>query len=300
LDYIESIFGITFLNWTLKNKGLNAYCSLLPDTSVWLNKNNYLEPYVNYYFRHSAYGKYPLVGISMKNAEAWCEWKTQQIIESEDFKKLNIAEFIVRLPNEAEWKKAAQGKLGDDAIWPWAGNTLKMQGGKKRDENTSLLNTLLNETFQDKYHYDIGSISAPVDAYWPNTIGLYNICGNAAEWVQERKAMGGSWKDLPFRARIDYPNEILEEGYTSAKIGFRAVIEIISYKKNLQTAALNINAKTIGKQLAFVKDSLYASVFETSNLLYNTFLNETKCTNCSPQNDAWGRFSQYPYQNQYG
>ena len=290
-----------FLYWTLKNKGLQAYHLVLPDTNVWKNKLAFNEPYVDYYLRHPAFKDYPVVGVNYVKAEAWCNWAADRIMETEDFKKLNIEKIILRLPTQKEWQNAARGTLPDNAIWPWPGNTLRIENEKGNDEGKIRLNV------KRKYTYgfsstvsDAGFITTPVYSYWPNTIGLYNICGNVAEWVQEKKAMGGSWNSLPYSARIDFQNSVLNDSFSSSTIGFRPVLEIISYKKNLQTPPLKVDAKTISKQLGLVKDSLFASFFETSNLLYNTFLSETKCGNCAINNKNWDEYTPYKFQEQYG
>ena len=49
--------------------------SVLPDTTVWRNQLAYNEPYVQNYFRHPAYSEYPVVGVSWKQASAYCAWR---------------------------------------------------------------------------------------------------------------------------------------------------------------------------------------------------------------------------------
>ena len=50
-----------------------------PDTTVWIKDFNYSynEPMHNDYFSHPAYQDYPVVGISWKQAVAFCNWRTQ-------------------------------------------------------------------------------------------------------------------------------------------------------------------------------------------------------------------------------
>lgn len=103
----------------------------------------------------------PAVHISWTDAHKFCEWRG------------------ARLPTEAEWEYAAQGKVNDKAtMFPW-GKRLTPNGvhktnifqGKFPKENTG----------EDGFPY-----LAPVDAFGPqNDYGLYNMIGNAWEWVED-------------------------------------------------------------------------------------------------------------------
>lgn len=60
---------------------------LLPDTLVWRSELSYNEPYVEYYFRHPTFNYYPVVGINWKQAERFCEWRTDRVNELELMKE---------------------------------------------------------------------------------------------------------------------------------------------------------------------------------------------------------------------
>jgi sulfatase modifying factor 1 len=97
--------------------------------------------------------KDPVVHIAYEDAAAYCKWAKR------------------RLPTEAEWEAAAQGK-NDDAIFTW-GN------------NPSILNTNAN-TWQGIFPIKNESIDgfefiAAVKSYPPNSIGLYDMLGNVWE-----------------------------------------------------------------------------------------------------------------------
>jgi sulfatase modifying factor 1 len=106
-------------------------------------------------------GNYPVVQISWTDAVEFCKWKG------------------VRLPTEAEWEYAAKGKDSNNThLFPW-GNKLTPKSkfranifqGKFPETNTK----------DDGYEY-----LAPVDAFGPqNDYGLYNMVGNAWEWVED-------------------------------------------------------------------------------------------------------------------
>ncbi len=54
-----------------------------PDTLVWRSELAYNEPYVEYYFRHPSYNYYPVVGITWKQANDFCLWRTDRVNEIE-------------------------------------------------------------------------------------------------------------------------------------------------------------------------------------------------------------------------
>ncbi len=54
-----------------------------PDTLVWRSELAYNEPYVELYFRHPAYNYYPVVGVSWKQANDFCIWRTDRVNELE-------------------------------------------------------------------------------------------------------------------------------------------------------------------------------------------------------------------------
>eukprot|EP01035_Chromulina_nebulosa_P020313 gene20313-26367_t len=104
-------------------------------------------------------GNLPAVHISWHDAKRFCEWKGG------------------RLPTEAEWEYAARGGK-EGLMYPW-GNTLKPKGEHKAN--------IFQGTFpQPNIAEDGYEFLCPVDAFGAqNDFGLYNMIGNAWEWVED-------------------------------------------------------------------------------------------------------------------
>ena len=75
LDYLE------YLTWTERAIGhySEEYKNALPDTNVWNKFGN--EPYIKYYLRHPAYRDYPVVSISLRQANDYCKWRSDRAFE---------------------------------------------------------------------------------------------------------------------------------------------------------------------------------------------------------------------------
>ncbi|WP_379085678.1 SUMF1/EgtB/PvdO family nonheme iron enzyme [Pedobacter sp. UC225_65] len=74
---------LEYLNWIRRNfpKDEQYYYEELPDTLVWRSPLSFNEPFVNNYLRHPAYKDYPVVGVSAKQAERYCVWRTDMVNE---------------------------------------------------------------------------------------------------------------------------------------------------------------------------------------------------------------------------
>ncbi len=101
---------------------------------------------------------HPVVHVSWNDAAAYCAWST------------------TRLPTEAEWEYAARGGL-DQSEYPW-GNELR-PGGEYRCNIWQGEFPRLN-TAEDGY-----AGTAPVRAFKPNGLGLWNVAGNVWEWSMD-------------------------------------------------------------------------------------------------------------------
>lgn len=52
-----------------------------PDTLVWRNELSFHEPYVENYFRHPSTNYYPVVGVSWRQANDFCIWRSNRVNE---------------------------------------------------------------------------------------------------------------------------------------------------------------------------------------------------------------------------
>ena len=206
-----------------------AIRNILPDTSVWRQPDNYNEPLVSFYFRNKAYDNYPVVGVTYDAAVEYCDWLTKKYNQEE---KRKFEKVFFRLLTKQEWELAANG--GDPSkVFTWGGPFL--QNNRKCDLCNYRKTVACYDSATKKNKEEAAVISADKEnrfyftversSYFPSSFGMYNMCGNVAEMIQEKGlAKGGSYRDSAYDVRI-----ASERTYTSptADIGFRIAMEIL-------------------------------------------------------------------------
>jgi len=162
----------------------------------------------------SGFGTHPVVLVRYEDAIAYCAWLSTTIDRA------------VRLPTEAEWEKAARAGF-EGRRYPW-GNTI--DGSRA------------NFLSEERRHAG----TCPTGTYEPNDYGLYDVIGNAWEWVSDwysadyygggvatdpvgpahgtmRIVRGGSWVNADAdMLRCAYRHKVPPDTYAYS-IGFRIV-----------------------------------------------------------------------------
>ena len=219
---------------------------IYPDTLCWVRDftYSYNEPLTKKYFWHVAFDDYPLVGVTWKQAKAFCNWRTKLMNEYQ--LQLQVPELHdYRLPTEAEWEYAARGS-NQRTLYPWGSyyasnhygcyvaNFKPRRGNYVADSN-------------------MGCTTVKVGSFDPNDVRLYDMAGNVSEWtssafyesaydaisdfnptleyealtndppVMKRKVVrGGSWKDVAYFLRNGTRTYEYQDSAKSY-IGFRCV-----------------------------------------------------------------------------
>ncbi len=188
--------------------GKKETVSIYPDTLVWIrdiaNSNN--EPLVQKYFSSALFDNYPVVGVNLKQAMAFCEWKTGQVERSLKAPASDSLKMIVRLPTSAEWESASF-ELKDSVIL--------FNGNKGYNCNFGTITNRHGLTMKgfkdDGYLY-----TSPVKSFPAGPHGLFDMKGNVAEWTSTAReeimgaevkpekiksnfvVKGGGWNSTPF------------------------------------------------------------------------------------------------------
>ncbi|MCC7333117.1 MAG: SUMF1/EgtB/PvdO family nonheme iron enzyme [Flavobacteriales bacterium] len=247
-DATDHPFSMDRSKFIMQEK-INVY----PDTLAWVHDFTYSfnEPMTENYFWHPAYDDYPVVGVSWKQATAFCIWRTQLL---DGFLLENGSELVndFRLPTESEWEWAARGGL-DLSPYPWGGPYIRNTRG-------CFLGNF--KPMRGNYIDDGGFHTVKINSYNPNDFGLYCMAGNVAEWtsnafdesaynfahdlnqdytydakendppVLKRKVIrGGSWKDVGYYLQTStrtYEYQDTAKSY----IGFRCVMTYLGRAKD--------------------------------------------------------------------
>ncbi len=217
-----------------------------PDTLCWIRDfaYTYNEPLTLKYFSHTAFDDYPVIGVTWKQANAFCHWRTNlKVISNSRSKETPAHDF--RLPTETEWEMAARGGL-QNSVYPWGSYYAR------NDMGCFVANF---KPLRGNYVADSPSTTTTMKAgeFDPNPFGLYDMAGNVAEWtstaffeagyetmndinpelqynsktddppVMKRKVIrGGSWKDMAYFIRTA-TRTFEYQDTAKSYIGFRCV-----------------------------------------------------------------------------
>ncbi len=221
LKYIQSVFG----------KKSEQYINAIPDTTVWL-KQGMIPHLYKIYFRDPFYDDFPVVGITLNQAKAYCKWRSDRVAEmllieqgcmnpnpnatpenhftidryrSKEYQFVNTwCEMpfpIFRLPTNDEWELFA----GKDTGFEYGVDPETDENYLVQKEMKSLFCTLeyiASEQNEFSYETHEGTRSerlittASSLSFAKNVFGIFHTIGNVSEMIDEEDiSKGGSWKD---------------------------------------------------------------------------------------------------------
>ena len=229
--------------------------AVYPDTLVWMRdfSYSYNEPFTRLYFSHPSYNQYPVVGITWKQAIAFCHWRTNNsnFYLDKGNKKDEKIDGIYRLPTEAEWEYAARGNSKTNNMYPWGSPYTRTKEGRLlANFKPGRGDYFGSDTKNDNIY------TSKVQSYPENGYKLFDMAGNVAEWTSsvyyeggnnfigdfspdlqynakeedpismKRKVVrGGSWKDIAYNIQVSTRNYEYQDTAKSY-IGFRCVLSM--------------------------------------------------------------------------
>lgn len=193
-------------------------------------------------------GNHPVVFVSRKDAEEFCDWLTQRERKQE---RITLSH-VYRLPTDEEWSRMAgmardpgetpsERDSNKELIFAWGtawpppssplvGNLADQSAAKA----SGISPDMTIEGYNDGYEN-----TAPVGKFPPNEVGLYDMCGNVQEWVSDsynKKGRhgvlrGGGWstglkENLYLGTRNAVPPNFRDNIY-----GFRVVLAKVPPKR---------------------------------------------------------------------
>jgi len=225
IDLTGKVVPIQGRSSFIMTENVNIY----PDTLVWIRDFSYAynDPLTSKYFSHPGFDDYPVVGVTWKQAKAFCMWRT-------NFKNSALS---------GKGELAARGGLSN-SMYPWGGYYTRSKNG------CFLANF---KPMRGNYSDDGGKTTVKVATYDPNGYGLYDMAGNVAEWTitaydessynymhdlnpnfeqnalpgdppaMKRKVVrGGSWKDIAYFIQVG-TRTFEYQDTAKSYLGFRCV-----------------------------------------------------------------------------
>jgi len=229
--------------------------AVYPDSLVWMRdfSYSYNEPFTRLYFSHPSYNDYPVVGVTWKQAVAFCHWRTSNsnFYLDKGNKRDEKIDGIYRLPTEAEWEYAARGNSKTNAMYPWGSPYTRTKEGRLLANFKPGRGDYFGSDAKNDNIY-----TSKVQSFPENGYKLYDMAGNVAEWTSsvyyeggynfmgdfspdlqynakeedptsmKRKVVrGGSWKDIAYNIQVSTRNYEYQDTAKSY-IGFRCVLSM--------------------------------------------------------------------------
>jgi formylglycine-generating enzyme required for sulfatase activity len=244
-----------FLYW-LRRKNVPLYYLMLPDTACWNHSDiGNADKLISEYLTHPRYRDNPVIGISYRQAQEFCSWRSDRVnellyIEAHKLKwhpDSNYAsrapkKVTYRLPAKHEWEYAAAAGL-DFCYFPMGYEKLTYY-------NVPVSNTLEYHNYflrqyrsYEKNCYRLNEVFCPTVKSFSgkaNRYGLYQMLGNVSELVSDSLVKGLNFTEPLFSIqRVEdeegaYTISSQTWNYTLDKkfkkpepwIGFRCICEV--------------------------------------------------------------------------
>lgn len=180
--------------------------------------------------------EHPVVYVSWEEAQGLCKWLSEK--EKRTYRLPTDREWSVAvgLGRKEKWRKGdlpSQVK-GDPDEFPWGREWPPPKGAGNYSDQSRKARSVESAipTYIDSYD-DSFPTTAPVMSFAPNEFGLYDMGGNAREWVEDwwspaktdRVLRGASWGHAA-RNHLASTFRDLVTGGGSEFTGFRVVLEV--------------------------------------------------------------------------
>jgi eukaryotic-like serine/threonine-protein kinase len=189
--------------------------------------------------------EHPVVNVSREDADAFCAWLTERERKGDRIAQTHI----YRLPTDSEWSEMAG--LNDEeggnpglrdfhkkALYPWGDAWPPTQNsGNFADVNATRAPGVTEDSIISDYRDGFVQTS-PVGSFPPSANGLYDLSGNAQEWVSDPLSSdhalgvlrGGGWSSHQRESLMLGSRNAMLPTYRDSIYGFRVVLAKVPQK----------------------------------------------------------------------
>lgn len=190
---------------------------------------------------------HPVVNVTRDDAQAFCTWLTERERKNERIAQTHV----YRLPTDLEWSMMVGLREEEgispgwrDArkqnIFPWGPNWLEGEIVGNFADVTALEATGVAAEYTIPNYDDGYPQTSPVGAYPANSLGLFDLSGNAQEWVGDEYSKvgnsqlgvlrGGGWSSYKPENLYAGSRNAVPPTFQDAMYGFRVVLAKVLLK----------------------------------------------------------------------